>query len=196
MTFFTNSSIRRFYLKKLSCAALLAVLPSCSIILGTDSTVDTKSHHYNVVRLDRQEPQQWVRLQTEDPERPQTEEGDLAFEHRKSGAIISINSVCGQTRETSLEDLSKYLLLGINTRGPVTTRELELDHAPALESTVNATMVSRRPGSQAREQPVRLSAVVTRKGTCTYDLMYIARPDEFDRQMPAFEAFLKGFHAK
>ena len=174
---------------------LIAFTPACSLILGTDNSVDTKSHRYTVLRLDREKSQEWQRLQTEDPDRPLSEEGDMAFEHKKTGTIVSVNSVCGQTRETSLEELSKYLLLGLNTRGPIETRELEVDSVKALESTVEAAMLSRRPGSQARQHPVRLKAVVLRKAACTYDLMYIARPDAFRKHLPVFETFLKGFHA-
>lgn len=171
-------------------------MPACSLILGTDNSVDTKSHRYSVVRLDREKAQEWERLQIEDPARPASEEGDMAFEHKKTGTIVSVNSVCGQTRDASLEELSKYLLLGLNTRGPVETREIEVDSVKALESTVEAAMTSRRPGSQTRQQPVRLKAVVLRKAACTYDLMYIARPEYFNRHLPVFSTFLKGFHAE
>lgn len=185
-------------MKLLLAVGALVFTPACSLIFGGSEAVDTKSHHYRVVRLDYDDSHEWRRLQTASPDVPDTEEGDVAFEHQKTGTIISLNSVCGQTRETSLEDLSKYLLLGIDTRGPVASRELEVDGNKALESTVEATMGTRTPSAKngAATHPVRVKAVVMRKNACTFDLMFIAQPQSFEALEPTFERFLKGFHAE
>lgn len=182
------NSRHRYFIHVLSSFAIVTLMPACSLIFGTDKPVDTKSHDYNIVRLDRESEGQWQSISTS--------EGDVAYEHKSSGTIISLNSVCGQTRETSLEDLSKYLLLGIDTRGQVEAREIEVAGVKALESTVEASMGTRKPsGNSASERPVKLKAVVLRKGPCTYDLMYIAQPQVFKEHLPTFERFLKGFHA-
>ncbi|MBI3544271.1 MAG: hypothetical protein HY075_13455 [Deltaproteobacteria bacterium] len=169
--------------------------------------MDSKSHDYTVVRLDREKGHEWHLLSpSSSGGQPQSsssspspdDTGDLAFEHRGSGSIVSVNSVCREYRDASLEDLSKYLLLGLNTRGPVVTQDIELDGAKALESTVDAAMNQRQPSSGERkfeETPVRVRAVVLRKRSCTFDLMFVARPDVFDELLPIFNRFLKGFHA-
>lgn len=182
------NSHRRTLIQTLGLLGILILMPACSLIFGTDQPVDTKSHDYTVMHLERETDGAWQRISTG--------EGDVAYEHNKSGSIVSLNSVCGQTRETSLEDLSKYLLLGIDTRGEVQTREIQVAGVNALESTVQASMGTRKPsGNGSSDRPVKLKAVVLRKGPCTYDLMYIAQPAVFNEHLPTFERFLKGFHA-
>jgi hypothetical protein len=154
--------------------------------------VDNKSHDYSFLRLDR-DSGGWRALAP-----AQDDSGDVAFEDSKTGNIISLNSVCREYRDASLEELSHYLLLGLNTTGPVESRDTEVDGSKALESTVNATMS--RPHSAKIERasltPVVVRAVVLRKSGCTYDLMYIARPEAFEAQLGDFERFLKGFHVQ
>lgn len=157
-----------------------------------------------VVRLDREHGEEWRPLSAEaargesrDPGGlPAQDAGDLAFEHRRTGAIISMNSVCREHRDSTLEELSRNLLMGLNTQGQAATRDLEVDGSKALESTVDAGITTRRPSGETEEMPVRVRAVVLRKSGCTYDLMYIARPAVFDELSPVFDRFLKGFHAQ
>lgn len=198
----------RIILNTKSFLSLLAILATsssgCSLIFGGDQRVDNRSHDYTVVRLDREPGRDWLVLspgarsnrQTDDSNGSPEDTGDIAFEHSKAGAIISLNSVCHDQRDASLEELSRYLLLGLNTRGPTVTRSLELDGVKALEATVDAEMSQRQPNGGSEELPMRVRAVVLRKNGCTYDLMFIARPSAFDGLLPTFERFLKGFHAE
>ncbi len=186
-------------------------MPGCSLILGGDQHVDNKSHDYTVVRLDRDKEHAWhiltlVAVETKanqpqsGPRGPTPDDtGDLAFEHHASGAIISVNSVCQEYRDASLDELSKYLLLGINTRGPVLTQDIQVDGTKGLESTVEASMNQRAPSGQSQSDeavPVRVRAIVMRKSGCTYDLLFIAKPSVYDQLSPTFDRFLKGFHAQ
>jgi hypothetical protein len=185
-------------------ALLLTAAPACGFIFGGDQRVDNKSHDYTVVRLDRERNQEWRvlapgretganRAQEGAPSYEDT--GDVAFEHRSTGAIISVDSVCNEFHDASLDELTHYLLLGLKTEGPVVTQPTEVDGVHALESSVEAAMNRRSPSSGAKETPVRVRAVVLRKSGCTFDLMYIASPEHYDEQLPTFERFLKGFHA-
>lgn len=179
-------------------AIFSALSQGCGLIFGGDQRVDNKSHDYTVVRLDRDPSSQW-RLISSEPaaENPSSEENaDVAFEHKKTGAIISLNSVCREYRDASLEELSHYLLMGLNTRGDVALRDLQIDGVKALESNVDAAMNERKPSGESGEYPVRVRTVVLRKAGCTYDLMYIARPRYFAQEASAFERFLKGFHVE
>lgn len=180
--------------------------------MGGDQRVDNKSHDYTVLRLDREPGRGWRILSIESSEskshQPQNgssshslgDTGDVAFEHQASGTIISLNSVCTEYREASLGDLSRYLLLGLNTRGPVVSEDIEVDGTKALSSTVEAYMSERSPSGSTTgrptEIPVKVRAVVLRKTGCTYDLMFVARPRYFDELAPTFERFLKEFHAE
>src|SRR5581483_1179944 len=88
--------------------------PGCGLIFGGDQRVDNRSHDYTVVRLDRDtgaKNSEWHRLvpssadasdDEEDIKHPKPEDvGDIAFEHGKTGSIISLNSVCREYREAS-----------------------------------------------------------------------------------------------
>ena len=171
--------------------------------------MDNKSHDYTVVRLDHDPHSGWNILTPILVQKSATkaaeavnlsaapdDTGDVAFEHLKSGAIISLNSVCHEYHNTSLEELSKYLLLGLNTHGAVTTRDIEVDGAKALESSVDAAVNERHLSGETQEYPVRVRAVVLRKSGCTFDLLYIARPNVFNELLPNFDRFLRGFHAQ
>jgi hypothetical protein len=186
------------------------------LIFGGDQRVDNQSHDYKVVRLDRESPHEWdilTPLSRPSKSAPEAGEevqhaddsGDIAFEHRESGAIISLNSVCREYRNASLEDLTENLLMGLNTTGEIQTKEIELDGTKALEAHVEASMSGRSPGNQKPSkkkgkptedhEPVRVRTVVMQKHGCTYDLMYVATPSAFEKLTPVFERFLKGFHA-
>lgn len=182
----------------------------CSLIFGGDQRVDNRSHDYTVVRLDHERDAGWHILAPEEPKSSKSQAhsgatqaptpddtGDLAFEHKKTGTIISVHSVCNEYRDASLEELSKYLLMGLSTRGSVSSREIELDGTKGLDSTVEAAMSSRSPGAESKsDRPVKVRTVVLKKRGCVYDLMYVAHPDEYARFEPTFERFLKGFHAE
>lgn len=184
-----------------------ALLSSCGLIFGGNQKVDNKAHDYEMVRLDRQSPSNWSILTpnvVEDhdtsPRGKQTslaidDGGDIAFEHKLSGSIISLNTVCREYREASLEDLTNNLLLGINVRSEPKKRELLVDKTNALETIVDAIMSGRGPSGDNVERPVKVSTVVMRKSGCTYDFMLIASPSAFASTYSDFERFLKGFHA-
>jgi hypothetical protein len=204
MTVLKGSGFRLFAL-----VLLLAATPGCGLIFGGDQSVDNKSHDYTVVRLDREKDREWRFLAPGRSSSAQSgaeptydDTGDVAFEHRSTGAIISVDSVCHEYRDASLDELTHYLLLGLKTEGPVVTQPAEVDGVNALDSSVQASMNRRTPssgtptkaGRPEGETPVRVRAVVLRKNGCTFDLMYIASPEHFTEQLPTFERFLKGFH--
>lgn len=200
----------------LSLLLVPAAGPGCSLIFGGDQKVDNKSHDYSVVRLDHDPASEWRVLvpshneansesaqvsNLRDPNTPTSDDtGDLAFEHVNTGTIISVDSVCREYRDAPLEDLSRYLLMGLNTHGQTQTHEIDVNGIKGLDSTVEALMTSRSPSAKldrhGDEHPVRVRAVVLKHQGCVYDLMYIAKPADFEKYATSFERFLKGFHAK
>ena len=164
------------------------------MIFGGDQRVDNKSHDYTVLRLDRGSSQEWHTLTPSSHEESQ-ESGDLAFEHKKTGSIISINSVCQEHGDATLEELSRNLLMGLNTQGKIKTTEINIAGVAALESTLNAGMSPKNSNNESNIFPVKVRAVVLRKNGCTFDLMYIARPHFFNEILPNFDRFLRGFSA-
>jgi hypothetical protein len=178
-------------------AATLVAMPACSLFFGGEQRVDNSSHDYTVVHLDHLKGRGWSVLPP--PPEPadkktvshQHEAGDVAFLHKQSGAIISLDSVCREYRNTSLEELLKTLLLGLNTTSKWRGIETTIDGTPALITTLDAAN-----GSPEAPQTVRVRAAVLKKNGCVYDFMYVAPPDVFDEFASDFERFMKGFHVK
>lgn len=176
-------------------AALLFVVsaPGCGLIFGGSQKVDNKSSTYAVHRLDREPAKAWrsihpgaapdagARGASSSEQEP--DQADVAFEHRSTGAVASVNSVCRPLRGATLADLAKNLFMGLPDAITVSSRETELDGVPALDSVVEWG-------------DVRVRALVLHKSGCTYDLMYIARKSAYDQSQADFERFLRGFHAE
>lgn len=176
-------------------SSLTALIAStgCGLIFGGNQKVDNKSTHYSVYRLDRENGDAWHLIESgsraaEDPQRAspsdqEPEQADIAFEHKTSGAIASLNSVCRPQKNATIEELSRSLFMGLPERKTLDQRRITLDDVPALDATVESG-------------DIRVRAVVLKKTGCTYDLMYIAKTAAFDQTLPDFDRFLKGFHAE
>src|SRR5271155_2478735 len=120
----TFPELKSLGLRLVAPALLLTAAPGCGLIFGGDQRVDNKSHDYTVVRLDRDRGDSWRFLApTSGRDRPENrtdgasadtpsydDTGDVAFEHRSTGAIISVDSVCHEYRDASLDELTHYLL--------------------------------------------------------------------------------------
>lgn len=168
--------------QKLQIASVLVsliLLQGCGLIFGGEQRVDNKSHDYTVHKPDSD--QGWKKISPENS----ADGGDVAYEHAASGAVISLNTACKGSRKMSLDELTRTLFIGLRKTGPEQKRNVVVAGTPALESTVNALT--------NENQTIRIRAVVLSKGTCTYDLMYIAPPATFDATLQSFNAFLKDF---
>ena len=187
---------RRRLIPLILCLLFLTFTSSgCGVLLGNVKTVDEKSENYRVEDL-AQKNSDWHKLEPTqvgakqpdtDPTR-ETDTTDLAFQSKKTASIISLNSACrqGQNLE-SLQETSHLLFLGISD---VTQREetdLEIDHQRALQTTLQGILNS---------QPVKLRTVVLQKTGCTYDLMYVSRPEHFDSQLGDFTRFVSSLRLR
>ncbi|MBI2606790.1 MAG: hypothetical protein HYW49_11995 [Deltaproteobacteria bacterium] len=180
-------------LHAVSALVILATSTGCGLIFGGSQKVDNKSSHYSVYRLDREEGGHWRLIEAgarpaEDAKSASSsdqepEQADVAFEHKMSGAIASLNSVCRPQGNATIEELSRGLFMGLPDRKTLDQRRITLDDVPALDATVESG-------------DIRVRAVVLKKTGCTYDLMYIAKAAVFNRSLPDFDRFLKGFHAE
>lgn len=168
---------------------LLLFVSGCSLLFGGNQKVDKKSHDYDALSLDKESNSQWSLLSnsaSSSPESPSGQEStDYAYEHKETKVIITLNSVCGPESETDLEKLSKNLLLGLtDSEMPVQSRHIQVDGMAALESTL-----------ELNSQKAKIQAVVTQKKGCTYDFLFIAAPQHYEKLHPEFLRFLRGFHA-
>jgi hypothetical protein len=173
--------------RKLAAMAVAASCAGCGLLFGGEQKVDTKSRDYQITRLDREGG--WRVLQDIVPE--SGDRSDVAFENEKSGAIISLNSVCGPYAERNLDAGVRNLLIGLTGGGKAEIKPTQVDGIEAREATVNAKTEDK--GSAAE---VKVHAFVLHKGGCSFDLMHIARPSRFQETEDTFERFVRGFHAR
>lgn len=112
---------------------------------------------------------------------------DVAYQHKPSGSIISLNSTCRERNareDLSLEAVSRSLLLGITSPDEQTSRDLQVSKLPARETTVAGKM---------NGETMKLRVVVLRKEECLYDLMYVAKATRFPEQEATFSDFVTSF---
>ncbi len=172
----------------------ILALSSCSTLVGSVKPIDEKSTAYGVLDLSKESPSVWVRL-TDAELRPKdaqigtnkkafsSEITDVAYQSKKTAAIISLNSSCREGRG-SVEDLEPYLkelLLGMYEISERTETSRQLSGVDALESTVAGKMTG---------QSTKINAVVLSKNGCIYDLMYISRPERFATHEGDFNRFV------
>jgi hypothetical protein len=110
--------------------------------------------------------------------------GDIAFWNDNIGATITVNSTCNIKANYSLTALSNSLLIGFKDKQVIETNETTIDGVKALEGIYLGKL---------ENAPVKLSAVVFRKGNCVYDFTYATSPDKFDSGFSEFKVFLSQF---
>lgn len=151
----------------------------CAVLLGNVKTVDQHSKAYRVMRLNETNPD-WKLLEPAND--VTSDSSELTYQSNRTASIISLNSTCRKRNtEEDLKRISRLLFLGITEITESQERELTVDTAPALETTVS--------GRLNRER-VKIRAVVLKNGACVYDLMYVAKPKHFASQEADFTQFV------
>jgi hypothetical protein len=172
----------------------ILALNSCSTLVGNVKPVDEKSTDYGVLDLSKENPAVWSRLYHSElpPKDAQigtnkkafsSEITDVAYQSKKTAAIISLNSSCREGREMA-QDLGPYLkelLLGMYEISEKTETTRQISGSEALESTVAGKMTG---------QSTKIHAIVLSKSDCIYDLMYISRPERFATHADDFNRFV------
>ena len=112
---------------------------------------------------------------------------DLALRHREAPAAMAATASCDrQVLRRSPELLERHLLMGLRDRTVIERDEATLGGAPARHEVVEGRM---RPG----DERVRIESYVIRGERCLYDLLYVAAPEAFDAERPAFRRFVDTF---
>jgi hypothetical protein len=162
--------------------------------------IDQKSTDYGVLDLAKENPAVWKRLGYSDlrPKDAQigtnkkafsSEITDMAFQSKRTSAIISLNSSCREGRD-SIEDLQPYLrelLLGITDVSERKENARQVSGLDALEELI--------AGKMAGEE-TKIRAIVLQKEGCLYDLMYISRPDRFAIHESDFNRFVSSLRLR
>jgi hypothetical protein len=187
------------------CLSLAALSSGCGLLIGNVKPVEEKSDQYGIADLAKENPQVWARLtdtqqgaDAKDPEATSTEVPDVAFQSARSAAVISINSSCrppesalssNEPRDPSedLKALANQLTYGISQISQRTERNLTLQGAPALQTTLQGKM---------NRNDIALRTVVLRKNGCVYDLLYMAPPARFKDNEADFDHFVASLRLK
>jgi len=174
---------------RFAAAALGAVLATtaagCSILIGNVKPSSEKAEGYGVMDLTRHSPP-WVRLEAEEPDSDVSTEGDtsdVAYQSPSTASIISLNSSCGQDAgdERDLKAITNLVLLGITAAAGREERKIRAAGLPALQTTVRGKL---------NGETMMLRTVVLRNESCSYDLMYVARPRHFASEEAVFTSFV------
>jgi hypothetical protein len=178
---------------------MLLTFSACSTLVGSVKPVDEKSTAYGVANLAKDNPDVWVRLGDAElrPKDAQigsdkafsSEITDVAYQSKRTSAIISLNSSCRDGRET-IPDVAPYLrelLLGMTDVSERTENSREIAGADARESTVAGNMAG---------QATKIRALVLAKSGCIYDLMYISRPGLFPVHENDFNRFVSSLRLR
>lgn len=169
------------------CAIHFGLLSGCATLVGNVKPVEEKSASYGVADLSK-DPD-WTQLDGEKADIASTEVSDVAFQSRRTAAIISLNSSCRRGREhrEDLHSITNLLLLGMTDVAFRTERELQVAQTLALETTVQGKL---------NGEEMRIRAVVLRREGCIYDLLYVARPEYFAQNERDFSQFVDSLRLK
>ena len=179
---------------------ILLTFTSCSTLVGNVKPVDEKSTAYGVIDLAKENPTVWNRLGDAElrPKDAQigsskkafsSEITDIAYQSKRTSAIISLNSSCREGRG-SVPDLAPYLrelLLGMSDISERTESTTQVSGTDALEGTVAGKMAGER---------TKIRALVLSKNGCIYDLMYISRPERFSTHESDFNRFVSSLRLR
>jgi hypothetical protein len=174
----------------------------CGVFIGNVRPEDSKSDAYGISDLSKESPD-WTKLDPKksngeepyDPNTTPTEVSDVSYQSKKTSAVISINSACRANREAppnktvdqDLRDLTDILLLGDNDVTLRNENHVLVQGSPALETTILGKI---------NQEKVEIRAVVLRRKTCIYDLLYVSRPETFTLNEPSFTHFVASLRLK
>ncbi len=182
------------FFQKTASLLLIPFLPACGLIFGGAQKVDQKNSNYQIVRLDRDT--NWNKISSGEKQKPESEAlsaseqepeiSDIAYENKLTKVIISLNSVCRPQKSFTLQSLSNNLIMGIPNSKQLEQKYTTVDGADALSTTILS--------EQPEQDPIKIQTVVTKKSSCTFDFMYVAKPQYFETHLSDFDRFIKGFH--
>ena len=111
-------------------------------------------------------------------------ESDRAFK-LKSGSTVTLTSSCQAPRSSSLERLTKDLLLGARKIQYIKQEKFVVANTQALFSHVNTTV---------DEQPFQLLFVVLKKNDCIFDFSLVSPKPITHSEIQEFLQFAKSFN--
>lgn len=168
-------------------AALLIFSSSCSVLVGNIKPVAEHSETYQV--KDLSESKEWLKLPSTSND-PDTASSDASYQSKQTASIISINSACRPSNEENgrnLEYFTNLLLLGLTDITYKKEEQIQIASVPALETTIQGKLSN---------EITKMRTVVVKMGQCVYDLMYISRPQHFQKNEKDFTQFVQSLRIK
>ncbi len=172
-----------------SVAILCLLQSSCSLIVGNVRPTYEKSKSYTIADLSKINPD-WKRKGQSSSDSSALESTDITYQSNSTGSIISLNSSCGKLnreKPRSLRDLTAELLLGFDNLGPENERKIIIQGSPSLETTVE---------SKENRDSLKIRTVVFQEEACVYDLIYVARSENFAKHDSDFSTFVDSIRFK
>lgn len=108
-------------------------------------------------------------------------ESDKAY-RLSSGSTVTVTSSCNETRQLSLKNLTKDLLLGARKVKFIQQEPVVIANTQALFSHVNATVEG---------QAFQLLFVVLKKNSCVFDFSLVSTKSIPEREIMEFLTFAK-----
>ncbi len=107
---------------------------------------------------------------------------DVVFQNADDRTTISVNSVCEQYQDLSLEELTRNLLQGIRERTLTKSEKLQLHTFPALQTFI---------AGKLDKENFSGAFTVIRTEKCVFDVIMIAKPQVFEINLSIYQEFLK-----
>jgi hypothetical protein len=110
---------------------------------------------------------------------------DRVWQSANTGNTIALNSMCQKYTDVSLPVLQNNMLEGVDDVKVVSSQTLTFQGRDAQRVKVRG---------KTDGVIVMVDLLTFKKNNCNYDLAYITRETEFEKEKLIFETFLKGFH--
>lgn len=191
--------LKSLLIRLLLVGLIATTLQGCAVsrlIFGDEKPVDEKSNTWGVLDL-TQVDAAWKKIDngtmpraSQDQEGRPADNSDVTFQHSSYASIIALNSACRRAQDPSEKDLrtlTTQLLLGMTEPDHREEEEIRVSGLPGLQTTVQGT---------AGEDSMRIRTVVVKRDRCVYDLIYISKPEFFDKNIGDFSKFVSSLKLK
>ena len=109
------------------------------------------------------------------------------YQHKSSGAVLSVSSLCDRYEESKLEILARSALDPVESQKDIESKTYILDGREAFEVYVEGKLDG---------VPVQVDYVSWRKDDCLFDFSIQAAPKISSKVREEFHSMLKKFHYK
>ena len=166
-----------------SCLLILAMWsPGCSILVGTVRPMEEKAVN-SPTKGTPDITAGWKKLVNESTAQSHTDIPDAAWKSPLTSSVISLNSVCDRSMKRnreSLKSVTQTLLSQWDRLKILGETQHSLSGFPAL-----STLAEGMYAGEAR----KFKITIVKSPSCIYDLVLVAPPVSFERDLSVFQSF-------